>query len=205
MIDPGAQPQRRLQRPADFTGQPLNSFRSVVFRHGLPVAVVAVLSLVLLLLGAPAPVYGIEPALSDPARYALAGVVIFICLTGYGSFVNRGLSTAVIFWVIYLGLLSLWEEWVFRVVAPHYLQLLDLDVRTSVVIANVVFGALHYFTLRWKWQWCVLACVGGMALSRQFQFHEDLLWLVALHWVATFINTPKMPESRPVEPDDIQR
>lgn len=68
-----------------------------------------------------------------------------------------------------------------------------LDLRTSVVLSDLAFGALHFFTLRWKWYWCVAAFLGGMGLSRQMNLHFDLALVVALHWVATYINTPRAP------------
>ena len=35
--------------------------------------------------------------------------------------------------------------------------------------------------------------LGGLALSRHFGNHFDLAMVVALHWVATFVNTPRPP------------
>ena len=188
--------QRRLQRPADFTGLPLTSFSSVVKRHGLPVALIALFSLLLAVMDLPIPVSGLEPALSNTYRYTAVGIVIFIALFCYGLYLRRGPATQVFVWVVYLGLVSLWEEWVFRVIMPHFLQQFDIPLAASIVLSNLAFGAMHYFTLRWKWHWCLLAFLGGIALSRQFALHEDFLWLVGVHWIATFINTPRMPAKK---------
>jgi hypothetical protein len=66
-----------------------------------------------------------------------------------------------------------------------------------VVASNALFGFMHYFTLRWKWYWCVGAFLGGMALSRHLAQHQDLALIVAFHWIATFLNTPRPPGRRP--------
>jgi hypothetical protein len=55
---------------------------------------------------------------------------------------------------------------------------------------------VHYFTMRWKASWCFLAFLGGMGLSRQYVENGDLLILIGMHWVATFLNTPRYPGKR---------
>jgi membrane protease YdiL (CAAX protease family) len=65
-----------------------------------------------------------------------------------------------------------------------------------VVICNLVFGAMHYFTLRWRLQWCVMAFLGGMGFSYSFAQHNDLFVIIGIHWVATFFNTPAAPAGR---------
>ena len=95
--------------------------------------------------------------------------------------------------MLYLLAVSVWEEWVFRLALPWFGQALGFDLRVAVILSNVLFGALHYFTLRWKWPWCLAAFFGGMALSRQYAEHQDLAMIIALHWVATFVNTPRLP------------
>lgn len=96
-------------------------------------------------------------------------------------------------WVGYLGLLSLWEEWAFRAVLPYALDELGLSLVSALVLVNVAFGAVHYVTLRWRWQWCVGAALGGLALSRHFQNNGDFLLLVLFHWLGTTLNTPRPP------------
>ena len=63
----------------------------------------------------------------------------------------------------------------------------------AVVVSNGIFGGLHYVTLRWKWHWCVIAALGGMGLARQFGEHGDLAIVIGIHWVATVLNTPRLP------------
>ena len=184
--------QRRLQRPPDFTGPQLTRFSQVVVRHGLIGALLGAACLLV-----PDMRNLLTDALSDliaaPADYLMIGCAISGALLAYAWYLDRRLRTATIVWTLYLLGVSICEEWVFRVALPYYGQTQGLHLPTVVIASNAAFGLLHYFTLRWKWQWCVLAFVGGLALSRNFHQQQDLALVIALHWIATFINTPRMP------------
>ena len=190
---PSEPSQRRLQRAPDFTGNQLNHFKDVVIRHGLPGAAFGFLCLLhpdvreLLALS-------LTPAISQPFTYLAVGLVVFVLLCAVSLFMDRGfIDQLKLLWVLYLLGISLWEEFAFRVAIPVILTEFELDFRIAVVISNGLFGLVHYFTLRWKWQWCFAAFLGGMALSRQFAESGDLALIVAIHWIATFINTPRYP------------
>ena len=189
--------QRRLQRPADFTGERLNRFSQVFLRHGLPVAILAGLALLhpdmrTLLSTA------LTPLLEDPTRYLGAAVLLFSGLIAYAFYLDRRIDGPAIGWMLYLLAVSIWEEWFFRLALPEIGASLQpgMDFRVSVVAANLAFGALHYFTLRWKWPWCVAAFLGGLALSRNLAQHYDLALIIGIHWVATYVNTPRLPGRR---------
>ena len=185
-------PRRRLQREPDFTGARLASFGQVFVRHGLPGLMVALL---LLLLPGVRSIgeNALAPMFADPGRYLLWSVTILIALSLYVAYLDRGWRVGQLGWVLYLGALSFWEEWVFRVAVPYILLEGGVAMPIAIIGTNLAFGVVHYFTLRWRWYWCVGAFLGGLALSRQMALHGDLLWLVGLHWVATFINTPRAP------------
>ena len=85
------------------------------------------------------------------------------------------------------------EEWVFRLALPYYGQAQGLDLGVTLLISNALFAVMHWFTLRWKWYWCVAAFVGGLALSRNFHQHFDLVLVIGIHWVATYVHTPRPP------------
>lgn len=136
---------------------------------------------------------GLAELLAEPVPHLITALVIFCLLLGYAWLLDRRLDAAAAGWIVYLLAVSIWEEWVFRLAIPYYSQAQGLDLRAMVVLSNVAFGALHYFTLRWKWQWCLIACFGGMALSRHFHQHFDLVQVIVIHWIATFINTPRLP------------
>ncbi len=187
--------QRRLQREPDFTGQRLSSFREVALRHGLPGALLGLACLALPqtreLLQA-----GLTQAADNPVRLLMVALVIFACLNLYAWYLDRSWNARKAGWVIYLGAVSAWEEWVFRLALPYYAESMGVSLLAAVIASNLVFALAHYFTLRWKWQWCLAAFIGGMALSRQFAEQENLILVIFIHWIATFINTPRLPGSR---------
>lgn len=183
---------RRLQREPDFTGDRLTSFRDVFLRHGLPGLLLA-----LLLLGVPQLQYSLvqslEKGLASPGLYAFSGVLIVFALSGYSLATDRTWRASKLGWVAYLGALSFWEEWVFRLALPQVLELSGMPGALAVILSAILFGGAHYFTLRWRWQWCVGAALGGLFLSRQMDMHGDLLLITAFHWIATLLNTPQPP------------
>jgi len=184
--------QRRLQRPPDFTGKRLDTFSQVFLRHGLPGAALGALFL-LLPEARDLCARALAPVRDDPAGYALGGLGVLAGLVVYAWFLDRRLDARQAGWILYLLFLSSWEEWVFRLAIPYSAGAGGLHFIAIVLVSNAVFGAMHYFTLRWKWQWCVGAFLGGLALSRQLMHDFDLLLVVALHWMATFANTPRVP------------
>jgi hypothetical protein len=184
--------QRRLQRPPDFTGDLLRSFRAVALRHGLPGAVLGAVCLLHpemrgLLMRA------LESFLVDPVWYVLVGGLIFAAMASYSWFIDRRFDAQAVGWMLYLLMVSAWEEWVFRLAIPYFASAHGIELRTAVVASNLLFGVMHYFTLRWKWHWCLGAGLGGLALSRNFAFHFDLVLVIGIHWIATYLNTPRVP------------
>ena len=93
-------------------------------------------------------------------------------------------------------LISIAEEWAFRLALPSFLRTY-IDIGPAVVLSNVLFALMHYFTLRWKAIWCLAAFLGAMGLSKLMGL-GDLLLLVAVHWVATFLNTPNPPSKNKI-------
>lgn len=187
-----ASSQRRLQREADFTGSRLSSFRAVALRHGLPGALLGLACLALpgswSILQS-----GLAQAIENPLRVIGVSIAIFFGLNLYAWYIDRAWRIEKAGWVLYLGAVSAWEEWVFRLALPYFAVSGGATLMTSVIVSNLIFAVAHYFTLRWKWQWCLLAFIGGVALSRQFAEQENLMLIIFIHWVATFINTPRLP------------
>lgn len=183
---------QRLQRARDFTGDRLSTFREVFLRHGLPGCILA-----LICIGIPdlqvAFDDSLQRGLNNLDLYVISFVGLVLALNAHAWFIDRRWALSKLGWIIYLGALSLWEEWVFRLAIPQLLEGLSASFWMAAVLSSLVFGAAHFFTLRWKWQWCVLAFVGGLALSRQMEVHNDLLLITAFHWIATYLNTPRPP------------
>jgi len=182
----------RLQRAKDFTGDRLTTFREVFQRHGLPGAILA-----LVCLGLPSLQVafggGLERGLASPQLYLISFVLIVLALNGHAWLIDRRWDVSKLGWIAYLGALSFWEEWVFRLAIPTMLQDLGTSYWMAATLSALAFAIAHYFTLRWKWQWCVAVFVGSLALSRQMEMHDDLLLIAAIHWIATYLNTPRAP------------
>jgi membrane protease YdiL (CAAX protease family) len=94
-------------------------------------------------------------------------------------------------WIGYLLFISIAEEWIFRLALPNLLKAYMAPIY-AVVISNVLFATIHFFTLRWRLIWVVFAFLGGLGLSRAMT-HDDLLVVIWLHWIGTFLNTPFPP------------
>lgn len=184
--------KHRLQRSPDFTGGYLTRFRQVWMRHGLPGALLGLLFLahpdMRLML-----VASLEGLLADPVMYLSGALIILGALASYIGVLDRGIDPRAAGWIFYTLAVSIWEEWVFRLAVPYFSQAQGVNLFAAVLLSNLAFGVLHYFTLRWKWQWCLGAFVGGMLLSRMLHTHVDLALVIAAHWIATFLNTPRPP------------
>lgn len=184
--------KRRLQRDKDFTGDRLSSFREVFMRHGLLGLVLAFCFLTIPSLQS-AFVESLSGPAERPIRYVVGALIILAALSAYTWRISQQWGAAQFGWIVYLGALSVWEEWVFRLAIPQVLEGVGASVWLAVVLSATLFGALHYFTLRWKWQWCVSAALGGLYFSYQMELHGDLLLVAGIHWVATSLNTPRPP------------
>ncbi|MBU4318789.1 MAG: CPBP family intramembrane metalloprotease [Proteobacteria bacterium] len=179
--------QGRLQRKPDLPGKGITRFREVLLRHGL-----FVLMLALVCFGLPQRrawlEWGLERFFAYPLAYFLAALCLlsfFILMT---KVYDRILNTRQFLWIVYLLGVSICEEWVFRLAVPG-LTAGFIGLFPAVLLCNLVFAAMHYFTLRWKIRWCAGAFLGAMGLSR-LMGHGDLLLVIGVHWLATFLNTP---------------
>lgn len=161
-------------------------------RHGLPGGILALLWLSIPGLKI-AFAAGLEKGLASPQLYVISLVLLFLALNGHAWLIDRRWDLSKLRWIAYLGALSFWEEWVFRLAIPTILEGFGASLWVAATLSALAFGAAHYFTLRWKWQWCVVAFVGSLALSRQMELHDDLLLITAIHWIATYLNTPRPP------------
>ena len=180
-----------LQR--DYAGAvaPVSTFLHVLYRHGLTMGIFACSTA--WLLATPAVLWDAMADFSaNPAKYALALLAIlgffYVVLKRRGLTLN-GMQG---FWIVYLLYISIVEELAFRLFLPLVLES-STGLIAAVVLSNFLFAGLHYFTLRWKWQNCLFACLGGIGLSRLLDNSGDLTLVILVHFVATFLNTPSQP------------
>ena len=189
-------PGGRLQRPARARSAAVLHFRQVLSRHLLTMSVIAVVTG----LGV-AQVHDwkrlLSPLITHPVHYLAMWVATVAGIAIYQRVRGIPCSAAQVGWVGYLFLISVVEEWAFRVFLPLYLMD-DLGARASIVVSSVIFGALHYFTLRWRMMPCLLTALGGLGFSRMLEVSGDLALVILVHWIVTFLNTPRPPvgESR---------
>ena len=193
----------RLQRQPGLNGFSINSFRSVLARHGLAIGLLLLLAVGLFLILESS---GEEPGflrpmavLADGLQVARHHLLILIGLIGFALLYWRWrrmvVSGRVLAWMGYLGLISFAEELVFRFIAPQLLET-ALGWTWAVMVSNLVFAGLHYFTLRWQWVNCIAVFLGGLGLSRLFEVSDDFALIVLVHWFFTFLNTPLPPLAR---------
>ena len=181
----------RLQRDYAGSDSPVSTFLQGLYRHGLTMGVFAFVTA--WLLSTPAVFWDAVATFSaTPVKYALA----LLAALGffYAVLKRRGLTLdpAQGLWVAYLLYISIVEELAFRLFLPRVLEPTSGFI-AAIVLSNLLFAGLHYFTLRWKWQNCLFAFLGGVGLSRLLDNSGDLALVVLVHFVATFLNTPSPP------------
>ena len=189
-------PGGRLQRPAKSRSSAVLQFRQVLSRHLVTMSLVAVV--MGLWLARVDDWQGLlSPLIAHPVHYLAMCVAIVAGIAIYQRVRGIPWSATQMGWVGYLFLISVVEEWAFRVFLPLYLMD-DLGARVSIVTSSVLFGGLHYFTLRWRLTACLLTTLGGLGFSRMLDVSGDLALVILVHWIVTFLNTPRPPvgESR---------
>ncbi len=182
----------RLQRDHSPDTTPVSTFAQVLYRHG---ALMGCAAMVLLLVEG-------EIALDDslagvwqrPEIFLLATLVILAGFVGYLKWRDYAFAGTQWLWIGYLFYISIVEEVAFRLYLPTVLES-QVGLVTGVIISNLIFGAIHYYTLRWKFSHCVVAALGGIGLSRLLAQSGDLGLVILVHFVATFLNTPRPPET----------
>lgn len=178
--------ESRLQR-TPIRGKGITRFREVLVRHGLTVFMVAAVCLLI-----PRAdeyfAWGLEKCIQYPLTYLLAALCLTAFLMGLTKAFNRKLNTRQIIWIFYLMGVSICEEWAFRLAIPGFTTGL-IGLRPAILLCNLAFAVMHYFTLRWKIRWCGGAFFGAMGLSR-LMGQGDLVLVIGVHWLVTFLNNP---------------
>ena len=187
-------PKRRLQRPAKDQNRLINTFKQVLARHFLTMAVIAGICIFISMESFTNSIY-LKPLTSSPVYY-------FFILTAISSFfiffyLKRGhkIEWIHLAWLTYLLFISIVEEFAFRMMLPILLSS-TFGMMSAVLFSNFLFAFIHYMTLRWKLINCVVAFIGGIGFSRLLVSTEDIAILILVHYFFTFLNTPLPPERR---------
>ena len=187
-------PKRRLQRPAKDQNRFINTFNQVLARHFVTMTVIAGFCIFMSIDSFANSIY-LKPLTSSPVYYffILSAISLFFIF----FYLKRGYKIEWIHvaWLTYLLLISIVEEFAFRMMLPILLSG-TIGMISAVLFSNLLFACIHYVTLRWKFINCVLTFLGGLGLSRLLVNTEDIAILILVHYFFTFLNTPLPPERR---------
>ena len=183
----------RLQRKPK-GGQYISSFRQVFLRHGMIMTAIALIC-----------VFSSQPAeslssksidfLSRPVIYVAASGLIILFFVFFLYFIKRAINVSRALWVGYLLSISIVEEIAFRFAMPLLLAGVITNL-FAILISNLLFAGLHYFTLRWKPIPCFFTFLGGLGFARLLDNTENIVLVILVHWLVTFLNTPVPPSPR---------
>ena len=186
--------KRRLQRPATDQNRLINAFKQVLARHFVTMVVIAGICIVISIESF-ANSINLQPLTSSPVFYffVLSAMSLFFIF----FYLKRGhkIERIHLAWLTYLLLISIVEEFAFRMMLPILLSG-TFGMISAVLFSNFLFACIHYVTLRWKLINCVIAFIGGLGLSRLLGGTEDIAILILVHYFFTFLNTPLPPERR---------
>jgi membrane protease YdiL (CAAX protease family) len=186
----------RLQRASQNQEVYISKFRQVLLRHGLTMSLIC-FGCVLFPSVLVALFSSIDNLFLNINRYAIASVSLGFFMFLYLRFISRKLNYRQIFWIGYLFLISIVEEIGFRLSLPILFSeffFKEYSFLIGIVLSNLLFASLHYFTLRWKLKACIFTFLGGIGLSRLLYETGDITLVVMVHLVVTFLNTPSAPE-----------
>lgn len=182
----------RLQRKMSIDGVYIDTFRQIIMRHGLIMGAVSLLCF--LLPGAiDAVIVGLAPFMSQPSSYVAVMPTMLLFFVVFLVFKGHKVDVTQSAWLGYLWVISVVEELSFRLILPTLL-LSSIGLIPAVVLSNLIFASIHFFTLRWKFINCLGAFMGGLALSRLLNNSEDIALVILVHWFFTFLNTPTSPK-----------
>ena len=191
-------PAGRLQRAASSQEIHISRFRQVLSRHGLTMASIAIICLLLPSIQT-ALLSSMDNLFRNPLKYFLWSLAVATFIFVFLKYTKRDLDLRQLLWVGYLFMISVVEEITFRLSLP---LLITLDVTgisffwIGVFISNLIFATIHYLTLRWKLNACIFTFLGGMGFSRMLDTTGDLTAVILLHWAITFLNTPAAPKGQ---------
>ena len=133
--------------------------------------------------------------LSNPEIYVAASGFILLVFVFFLYFRKRAITVSQALWVGYLLGISIVEEIAFRLAMPLLLAGVATNL-FAILISNLLFAGIHYFTLRWKLIPCLFTFLGGLGFARLLDNSENIVLVILVHWFVTFLNTPVPPSPR---------
>ena len=183
----------RLQRRAN-GGQYISSFSQVLLRHGMTMTAIALICMLSFQSLASLTSKSID-FLSNPEIYVAASGFILLFFVFFLYFRKRAITVSQALWVGYLLGISVVEEIAFRLAMPLLLAGITTNL-FAILISNLLFAGIHYFTLRWKLIPCLFTFLGGLGFARLLDTSENIVLVILVHWFVTFLNTPVPPSPR---------
>ena len=185
----------RLQRASLKTDKYISKFRQVLLRHGLTMTSIAIFCCFFTFISS-ALVASLGSLFAYPSKYFFYSLIVIVMMVLFLKFTRREFNYRQLAWISYLLVISIVEEIAFRLSIPLLtINIFGVSYLSAIFLSNVLFAAIHYFTLRWKLSACILAFFGGMGFSRLFSITDDLALVIILHWAVTFLNTPSAPKA----------
>ncbi len=183
----------RLQRkPED--GLYISSFHQVLLRHGMTMTAIALICML-----SSRSIMNLNSNSIDfllrPEIYAIASGFIVLFFVFYLLLRKRAIDLSQTLWIGYLLGISVVEEFAFRLAVPLLLAGITSNL-FAILISNLLFAGLHYFTLRWKLIPCLFTFLGGIGFARLLDNSENIVLVILVHWFVTFLNTPVPPNTR---------
>ena len=186
--------KRKLQRPARDLNSLIVSFQQVITRHLLTMSLIAGVCILLSIDLIASSIY-LEPLKSSPIFYFFVLSALLLFFIFFYLIKGHKIERIHLAWLTYLLLISIVEEFAFRMLLPFLLS--DaFGMMAAVLFSNFLFASIHYVTLRWKFINCFFAFVGGLGLSKLLESNGDITILILVHYFFTFLNTPLPPERR---------
>ena len=186
--------KRKLQRPARDQNSLIVSFHQVITRHLLTMSLIAGVCILLSIDLIASSIY-LEPLKSSPIFYFFVLSALLFFFIFFYLIKGHKIERIHLAWLTYLLLISIVEEFAFRMLLPFLLSG-AFGMMAAVLFSNFLFASIHYMTLRWKFINCFFAFVGGLGLSKLLESNGDITILILVHYFFTFLNTPLPPERR---------
>ena len=149
----------------------VSRFRQVLARHGLTMASIAIICLLLPSIQT-ALLSSLDNLFRNPLKYLLWSLLVATFIFVFLRYTKREIDLRQLIWIAYLFMISVVEEIAFRLSLP---LLISSDVSgisffwIGALISNLLFATIHYFTLRWKLNACIFTFLGCNSNSSSFK------------------------------------
>ena len=190
-------PAGRLQRGALNQETYIYRFRQVLLRHGITMASIAIICLLLPSIQA-AFTSSLDNLFRNPMKYFLWSLVVTTFIFTFLKYTKKEINLRQLIWIGYLFMISVVEEIGFRLSLPLLMTSGITGISPfwiGVFLSNLFFASCHYFILLWKLSACIFTFLGVMVFSRLIVTTGQLTAVILWHLAITFLNTSIAPNA----------